>query len=359
MKKINLSEVDPIDLLQSKFEKEWPAIKKAKARANDTIRKLEKTLIGLSSTDASVVVYGSLARKEWTAGSDIDWTLLIDGQADPQHLEVAQEVADKLEKANFPKPGMTGTFGNMTFSHDLVQKIGGREDTNENTTRRVLLLLESMAVGKIDSHQRVLRLILSRYLNDDRGFRFGSLPHKVPRFLLNDIVRYWRMMAVDFQEKQRGQAGHGWGLRNAKLRMSRKLIFAAGLLACFSCEMLSSPEARKELGGADHSTVGMEEHLRGFMSTTPLQILATFLLDLNISRKTVFKLFSSYDQYLALMSNPEKKGHLKKLKPYEIPGDRVFEEVRRFSHEFQEGLTALFFRDNEKLRKLTIFYGVF
>lgn len=51
---------------------------------------------------------------------------------------------------------------------------------------------------------------------------------KVPRFLLNDIVRYWRTVTVDFVEKQRGQAGHGWGLRNAKLRMSRKLIFATG-----------------------------------------------------------------------------------------------------------------------------------
>ena len=38
--------------------------------------------------------------------------------------------------------------------------------------------------------------------------------------------------------------------------------------------------------------------------------------------------------------------------------DDVFGEVR-FSHGFQNGLTAMFFHDDEKLRDLTIFYGVF
>jgi len=269
--------VDPIPLLQSAVNKKWPNIARASAAAIKTNQKLEAIFKGLSSTDASVVVFGSLARKEWTSKSDVDWTLLVDGQADPQHLEIAQEVASRLTKAGFQSPGATGIFGNMTFSHDLVQKIGGREDTNENTTRRVLLLQESAAFGKADAHDRVLRLIISRYLKDDLGLRFGSLPYKVPRFLLNDIVRYWRTITLDFVEKQRGQAGHGFGLRNAKLRMSRKLIFATGMLACFSCELLCSREARNELL-KEHSTVKMEEHLRAFIGFTPLEVLAIFFL---------------------------------------------------------------------------------
>jgi hypothetical protein len=136
---------------------------------------------------------------------------LIDGQADPQHLEIAQQVARRLAEGKFQAPGTTGIFGNMTFSHDLVQKIGGPDDTNENTTRRVLLLQESTAFAKTDAHERVLRLLLSRYLKEDYGLRFGTLHYKVPRFLLNDIVRYWRTVTVDFVDKQRGQAGHGWG----------------------------------------------------------------------------------------------------------------------------------------------------
>jgi predicted nucleotidyltransferase len=292
---------NPITVLQSHVGRKWTAINDSKTKSIKSTQKLEKTLQGLSSTDASVVVFGSLARQEWTSKSDVDWTLLIDGQADPQHLEIAQEVAGRLTAAKFQAPGTTGIFGNMTFSHDLVQKIGGRDDSNENTTRRVLLLQESIAFGKSDAYERVLRLILSRYLKDDYGLRFGSLRYKVPRFLLNDIVRYWRTITVDFVEKQRGHAGHGWGLRNAKLRMSRKLIFATGMLSCFSCELLCSSAARKELLTL-HSTVAMEEHVRNFIKKTPLEILATFLLELNIKRSTAEKLFSPYNSFLTLLT---------------------------------------------------------
>jgi hypothetical protein len=348
---------DPILLLQNRVGLEWPAINKARKRSINTGKKIQEMLKGISSADASLVAFGSLARKEWTAGSDVDWTLLIDGQADPEHLLIAQDVAARFKKAKFDEPGATGIFGNMTFSHDLVQRIGGREDTNENTTRRILLLQESVSLGKPEAHLRVLRLIISRYLNEDWGFKYGSLPMKVPRFLLNDFVRYWRTLTVDFVEKQRGQGGHGWALRNAKLRMSRKLIFSTGMLTCFSCELLN-PQARDEVVRRK-ATPAMEEHLLNFMRNAPLEILAIFLLELKIGKKTAARLFSSYDAFLTLLNNLEKRKHLKNLLPDDIRTDAVFNEVRTFAREFQKGLTALFFHDHEQLRKLTIFYGVF
>jgi len=355
MKVVALS--DPILLLQKRVGLEWPAINKARKRAVDAGERIQQAMKGISSTDASVVAFGSLARREWTAGSDVDWTLLIDGQADPEHLRIAQDVASRLKKAKFGEPGATGIFGNMTFSHDLVQKIGGREDTNENTTRRILLLQESAAFGRPEAHQRVLRLIVSRYLNEDRGLKSGRSTIKVPRFLLNDFVRYWRTLAVDFAEKQRGQAGRGAALRNAKLRMSRKLIFATGMLTCFSCQLLN-PKAREEVI-RQKATPAMEEHLMNFMRNKPLEILAIFLLELKIGKKTAISLFSSYDSFLALLNDLEKRDHLKNLPQDEISTDSVFDEVRTLAREFERGLTALFFHDHEQLQKLTISYGVF
>src|SRR6266700_860144 len=118
-------------------------------------------------------------------------------------------------------------------------KIGGQNDTNRNTTQRILLLLESQPIGtRTEAHERVLRAVINRYLEEDtHPLTQNSKAYRVPRFLLNDIVRFWRTMAVDFASKQRDRAGKGWGLRNAKLRMSRKLIFASGLLVCFSANL--------------------------------------------------------------------------------------------------------------------------
>jgi hypothetical protein len=54
--------------------------------------------------DANFVVFGSLARCEWTAGSDLDWTYLIDGERDPEHLPITQRISKLLVDSGFCKP---------------------------------------------------------------------------------------------------------------------------------------------------------------------------------------------------------------------------------------------------------------
>ena len=88
-------------------------------------------------------------------------------------------------------------------------------------------------------------VISKKTLTTDRGFK-TTTAYRV--FLLNDIVRFWRTMAVDFASKQKEIAlEEGWGLRNAKLRMSRKLIFASGLLVCFGCNLDSQLQKKISL----------------------------------------------------------------------------------------------------------------
>ena len=58
-----------------------------------------------------------------------------------------------------------------------------------NTTRRILLLLESISIGRPDAHSRVLNNNLFRYLEEDRGLWLGSNESKVPRFLFLDAAR--------------------------------------------------------------------------------------------------------------------------------------------------------------------------
>jgi hypothetical protein len=54
-------------------------------------------------------------------GSDVDWTMLIDGQADIQHRAAAREVQRIVASTQFrgtplKAPGAEGVFGNMAFT---------------------------------------------------------------------------------------------------------------------------------------------------------------------------------------------------------------------------------------------------
>jgi hypothetical protein len=131
---------------------------------------------------------------------------------------VALQIAGLFKANNLGKePGRTGIFGNLIFSHELVHQIGGENDPNSNITRRLLLLLESRTIGSTDAYNRVVRVILERYFDQDTNlFNVDKTHFRVPRFLLNDIVRFWRTMAVDFAGKQRERGGEGWALRNIK-----------------------------------------------------------------------------------------------------------------------------------------------
>src|SRR5215471_1287067 len=174
------------DELNSQLRGEWSTIVRAREITTKRRGELAALLAGEDSADANMVVYGSMARGEMTSESDLDWTLLLDKPVDPADLATTQRIASRVYAAHFAEPGKTNVFGSMTSSHSLVHDIGGQDDTNANTTRRILLLLESYVPSNREAYDRVRRHILHRYVEDDYGLSFGSGQKIVPRFLLND-----------------------------------------------------------------------------------------------------------------------------------------------------------------------------
>lgn len=66
-----------LDELRQTCGCEWPAIAKAQAEASTRLQDLRAVLANpgggaIDSDDVSVVVFGSLARGEWTSESDLD-----------------------------------------------------------------------------------------------------------------------------------------------------------------------------------------------------------------------------------------------------------------------------------------------
>lgn len=346
----------PLESIETRLGVEWKAIRRARRAADEVAERLRSELVAVPSSDMSFVVFGSLARREWTSGSDLDWTLLIDGQVDPDHTALIRQASSILESLNYKRPGREGTFGNLAFSHPIVHQIGGETDTNRNITQRILLLSESLALSSREVHERVVRAVVRRYVEDDSSFdSIGSRP-KAPRFLINDIVRYWRTVAVDFVYKQRDRGKDGWALRNLKLRMSRKLIFASGLLRCFLCSV--EPTVCESTRESDRRVRAGEYLLRG-IDTVPLELLALAVERFEIDLGTATEMFDAYDAFLAILDDADKRDRLEKLTPERYPSDAVFASGKQAAEAFNRALTRMFFESSTDLRELTIRYGVF
>lgn len=314
-----------LDQLQKRLGTELKAINAARTFSDKKREDLAMRLRGLDSGDTSIIVYGSLARGELTEGSDIDWTLLVDGFADPNHLDVAREIEKIVKESSAKEPGREGTFGTLTFSHELVQQIGGQEDTNRNSTRRILLLLESIVLGRSEAYERVITNVLRRYILEDTDFVRQAGPHHVPRFLLNDFARQWWTMAVDFAYKQRMRSGEGAAIRNLKLRMSRKMIYVSGLLTCFGCELGLGRTPIAECAGREEGL----ETLRCVRDRlqSPLETLAGVLLGLEHLHATSRKIMGAYDGFLAMLSDRTSREHLERLDPTGFEASEVFQRA--------------------------------
>ena len=292
-----------LETLASRCGRTWPTMAKAAGDAPQERLKLTRKIVeaGLAPADASVVVFGSLARGEWTQGSDLDWTLLVDGPTQAQHAEVARAIVEIVAGQN-REPGSTGVFGGLTFSHDLVHFIGGEDDTNTNTTRRILLLLESNGLTDDHVRTRVVKALLARYVQEDVNYHEPSR-FLVPRFLLNDYVRYWRTMCVDSAQKRKEKVDK-WALRNIKLRLSRKLIFTTGLWACLSCHLHPS-EALQEARSANDKagvSVSMIAMLERFSQISPLETLADAFMKYDATEAAT-RSFDAYEEFLTILDD--------------------------------------------------------
>ncbi len=343
--------------LSHSLSQDFPQIRAARERTGQVVESLTNNLLSALGTlphNVGIVLFGSLARKEFSTGSDVDWTLLSDGPADPEHFRLAVQIRDALDAGGYPQPGATGTFGELSSSHELIHQIGGIDDTNKNLTRRVLLLLESCSVADDLVRRRVLQQVLHRYIACDQSVSWLTSPKpKTPRFLLNDVIRFWRTMAVDYAAKKWQQSGGKWAIRNAKLRLSRKLLLVKGLLLCFECERID-----KQAGDADAIMAALVGSCLEVAETPPLDKLCVSLIELGNAAASK-QILTAYDAFLGMLSDEGTRQDLEKLRFEDAPNNSTFAEIRRLSAEFQAGLDELFFVPSSPWWAMIKKYGVF
>jgi hypothetical protein len=272
-----------------------------------------------------VVLLGSWGRHEVTSGSDDDYMVLVHGDERTEVRPSVEDVKRWLEDdpGGTKAPGREAIFGELVFSRTLIDNIGLDRDSNSNLTRRALLMLESLALAGEEAHEASRRAVVESYLSDTiKDFR-------PPRFLLNDLVRYWRTIGVDFVAKDRDRQGQGWGLRNAKLRTSRKILFASGLLPVLRCHELRTNE--------------MLPFLLEQFAMPPTDRLADAFLAYHAPDHGVQTLVA-YDHFLQLLDDSDIRSELNRINGGAAAAASThFNVVTRLGVAIDQGLLGLLF----------------
>jgi hypothetical protein len=324
--------LDPSGALE-RLGGELPNLSAARERTRTAVVERRAALADVALDPAeAVVLFGSWGRGELTRRSDDDWAVLTDGPAPPPDLP---RIAQALGTGEHRGPGRSGVFGGHISCDDLLSRIGLDADSNANLTRRMLLMLESQPVAGDEVHRRCWERVLDGYLED------ADRPYRPPRFFLNDLIRYWRTICVDFVGKER-EGGEKWGIRNAKLRTSRKVLFAAGLVPLLQAHRFDRVQRR--------------EYLAAQLAAPATDRLAAAFLDCG-ARDAGVRALSAYDRWLGVLDDEPRRSELEGLTKATAHESAVFRDVRRHGAELERGLLVLLF-DTELLPQVRE-HGIF
>lgn len=217
-------------------------LKEARDRAERQLSTMRSLASEISTAFPHLIVgvNGSVARREVTSGSDVDLFFLSQEEDLQPVIGIQSEYRDILSTKGIKMPSSGGVFDEPLHTRDLTSKIGGEDDTNKFITRRMLYLLEGEWIANADGFARVREELVTHYVPDDLK------ASKLCMFLLNDVIRYWRTICVDFEYKTLG-SNKSRAIRLVKLRFSRMMLYFAGVAAIGQAVDMDVATKRKTL----------------------------------------------------------------------------------------------------------------
>jgi hypothetical protein len=307
------------------------AVEEAKRYSDERLHRLREAIRPLVPLDEMVFINGSFARREASPASDVDFYIVT--RKKDLAPEWANQVKSAIEKIVPIGPAEDGAFYHVEQRETLIKNIGGGQDNNHNITRRMLLLLEGEWLFNGDGLRDIRRKILERYIAD------GITDHQLALFLLNDIVRYYRTMAVDYEFKTVETTNvKPWAIRNIKLIFSRKLLYASGLFSVATTAERSRSEKISELERLFELTV--IDRIQSICGTRARTML------------------ESYNHFLSRLEDESIRNHLNSLNKEQRQSDVIFRDLKNEGHHFTRELLKLFentFDSTHPIRKAIIF----
>ncbi len=289
-------------------------IEREKIHSLATIAKLREALHGVVSANDAILTCGSYARREASAQSDIDfYSVVADGRIPDWSVKAHSAISKIVPK----EPSIGGAFGEAVGRDSIIKNIGGDGDTNKNLTHRILFLLEGEWLANQAIFQDLRRRVLERYISSE------MTDHQLTLFLLNDIIRYYRTIAVDYEFKTVEQdQPKPWAVRNIKLIFSRKLLYTSGV---FSVALT-----------ADRSRDEKIRLLERLFDLPVIERMADICGDAAV--KPILK---SYSTFLERMEEEAYRKSLDNLQPNERKS-HLFRDLKNEGHHFTQCLMKLF-----------------
>jgi predicted nucleotidyltransferase/predicted transcriptional regulator len=282
-----------------------------KKYSEDVVSKIREDLSAVFSgnLNIAVVVTGSFGRNEASEASDMDWFVVVNKQLETSETEFVVTSIEKIVNEYVKKNvGDTGTFGGIVTKDELLVNFGGDEDTNQKFTRRMLYLLESKWLLNESLYNELKDDILSRYI------KVGVTDSGLNRFILNDVIRYYRTICTDYEFKVY-ENDKKWGVRKIKLRFSRKLLYFSGLITVASTGSMSRDLKLKKT----------EE----LLSLSPIDRIQEIF-----GKEQTSKMMSYYSEFLENISSDDVRQSLDEVKRENRNQNEHYRNLKNLSEHF-------------------------
>jgi hypothetical protein len=312
---MNLIEYPPLPKQIGKLT--FPAIAGNWDHSAKTLQQINRAIASrLTEEKIIVAVAGSLGRMDASFGiSDFDYLLLLDDESiDGNAIDAKlREVAAEL---NLPPPNPHGAFVKPIGVEELIRRTGSPDEDVATMAKRLLLLMESKPVYNEAGFKNVIERILAKYLG-----RVTQDHSKEALFLLNDTIRYFRAICVNY-EFSFFKENEKWGLRYVKLLHSRVIMYAGLLFLTLN----SSKYGDKP------------KYIRQHIEKTPLEKILHVYED--NSDRAYAHLLGLYNLFIARMNEPIQRTQLSVefedrhsapvYRELRVTGDALRKELMRF-----------------------------
>jgi len=284
------------------------------------LRKLNDSLSHEFSTKGfTVAIAGSFGRMDAAEGlSDFDYLLLMDRNI--KNPETIQKRITKIAKAHgLPMPNTTGVFTEPTSIDSMIHQAGSNDDNLYRSAKRLLLLMECKPIYNETLFSSAIDTILKHYLQHS----IADL-RKEPIYLLNDVIRYFRGICVNYEYNFWKKADK-WVIRYIKLLHSRLIMYAGLLFLTLNSSKVSHASEKYE-------------YIRSQIFLTPLEKLLHVYTDND--DHSFNHLLGIYSVFLSKLSDPmsrellkfeyEDRHHDALYSELRVTGDALRKELMRF-----------------------------